>query len=173
MTDVEIPPVAEVELKRVARVSKRSELVDVRLASCFVKAQDNPQELSAEWGDRALAGFDLSVSSPPDGEGAFTVRVEFLTLHFSSWDARTGDEVPPLDDEEPTVHLECDFLCSYRALEGADFDVGDVAHFARVNAPLHVWPYWREIAHSMSLRLGVPALHVGLLSIPSVFDPEA
>jgi hypothetical protein len=48
---------------------------------------------------------------------------------------------------------------------------GDEEHFARTNGMLHAWPYWREAAQSMTVRMGLAPLVVGTFKIPWSGDP--
>jgi hypothetical protein len=162
-------PVAEVDFHRVARVSKQSELTDVRLAYCFARGGAEPAQPRADWGERAFGGFDLSLSQVAQSDQAFAVRVEFIALYFDGWDFRETPD-PPSGDAEPAVHIAADFVCAYQCVKGAELEPGDLEHFASVNTLMHAWPYWREFAQATSVRLGLTPIHVGLLPIPSALD---
>jgi preprotein translocase subunit SecB len=40
--------------------------------------------------------------------------------------------------------------------------------FANATGPFNVWPYWREFVHSMTTRMGMPALTVPLFRLSAV-----
>lgn len=75
--------------------------------------------------------------------------------------------------EPPAVFLEVMFELAYEPREnGAEFDPDDIEHFTFVNATFNAWPYWRELAQSMTQRMGIPPVVVPVLKIPSPHDPE-
>ena len=170
MSDVELPSVEEVDVARVARVSRRLEIVDIRLAHCFARGPDDPAGLPADWAEGAFIGLD--VLRPVTGvDGSVKIRVEFVALYFPAGHA--DDPRAAEDEEEPLVQVACDFVCSYAPLESAELDPEDIAHFAVADAPMHAWPCWRELAESMCLRLGIAPLRVGTWNLSSSLDPPA
>ena len=89
--------------------------------------------------------------------------------------------VAAFDGKEPTkliMKIEAAFCTSYveKSLPGPFFPDGDddddgktfslfMHHLMTINPISNAWPYWREFVHSMSARMGFPALTVPLLEI--------
>ena len=45
--------------------------------------------------------------------------------------------------------------------------------FAKLNAPYHIWPYWREYAQSLCMRHRLPAVMLPMLSVNQLDSQEA
>jgi hypothetical protein len=183
MTDErEIPSISEVDFARVRRVSDAADLIDVRLASLSAQPYGELSELPADWGLSAFVGFDADLLGGSSADENFSVRVQFVALHFSGWDARTHDGPPDFElDRAPTLELSIAFDCVYALSDVEDRDAGavvdsdDILHFAAVSGPMHAWPYWRELAQSITARMAIPPLRVAPFRLSKLgvsIDPD-
>ncbi len=61
-------------------------------------------------------------------------------------------------DSEPSVQIKCSFVLVYslRSFDGISDE--QLAAFAQTSCVFNVWPYWRQIVHTSSLQLGIPAI---------------
>lgn len=44
----------------------------------------------------------------------------------------------------------------------------DISAFAKFNATVNAWPYWREFVQSMTSRMDIPTITVPLLPVPAL-----
>ena len=49
-----------------------------------------------------------------------------------------------------------------------DIKQSDIVAFAKFNATVNAWPYWREFVQSMTSRMEIPTVTVPLLPVPVV-----
>jgi hypothetical protein len=119
----------------------------------------------------AFLGFDTHSLGWSDNRHEFRAEAAFLALHVAGADAREEDEFPELEeDTELTVVIHAVFRLSYEVPESDEVSEEDLEHFSFANGTLHAWPYWRELAQSMTTRMGITPLIVGTYKIPSVHD---
>ncbi len=77
-----------------------------------------------------------------------------LSIPFSL-KAYDGEEAAT---QPPDVEITCRFVVLYR-VPSFDGITNDSLHaFARTSGVFSVWPYWRELVQSLSLRLSVPPI---------------
>lgn len=69
-------------------------------------------------------------------------------------------------DAKPVFTLRFELGASYLVSQGNDLAVADyedeLRHFAKNNFPINIWPYAREFVSSISVRMGFPALIMGV-----------
>jgi hypothetical protein len=173
-----ITPVT-VDFDAVARVASRVQLTGVSLVSCNAEITVPTEEIKPDWSSSVFIGHqshvhgwrrDESGASPE----AILARVAFIGVHHPAWDLDVMEELPPYEaDDPPAVLLDVMFELVYEPREdGAALDPEDLEHFAFVNATFNAWPYWRELAQSMTQRMGIPPVVVPVFKIPSAHDPE-
>lgn len=158
-----------VDFDRVARVSTQVTPVAVRAVRSHADLFVDADEIPADWSDQALVGFDSHAAGVDREENRLSVRCSFLAVFAPD---APDDESSPPGDEEPHLGVEAVFEVVYSAEDPEAFDDVDAEHFAFANGTLHAWPYWRELAHSATGRMGVPPLVVGPYKIPSTHDPD-
>lgn len=164
------PRAAPFDFAAVARVSTKSELLAVRLKNSYTACTVDADDVPPDWSTRAFIGFRTRVSRY-DSSGRFRTEAAFIVVF------REGTDVQPADlnlesENQPDVFAEVTFELLYALAESAELHDGDLDEFAAANSTLHAWPYWREIAQSISARMGVQPLVVGTYKIPSAHDPD-
>ena len=93
-------------------------------------------------------------------------------MYVPGLDKTTLDALPDPDDVDAAVQLNVRFQLVYELEDPSRLQEADPEHFAFVNGTLHAWPYWREIAQSTTVRMGLDPLMIGTFKIPSVHDPD-
>jgi len=160
-----------VDYGRIAKVATRSKPINVLLMRCDAQLNVAADELDEDWLEKTYIAYDTHLAEH-DGE-RFNAHAGFLALHFRGLDPGTDDLPAPDADTQPDVLIEAKFDLTYSVDTTEDLDEQDLEHFAFVNSTLHAWPYWRELAHSMTTRMGLRPLIVGTFKLPSPYDPEA
>lgn len=56
------------------------------------------------------------------------------------------------------LKLIAEYSLSYRVPEGAEYSAESLQHFSELNGTLHLWPYWRELVHSVVARVGLGSI---------------
>lgn len=69
------------------------------------------------------------------------------------------------DRVRDVMEVKALFLLRYSIASDRQFASEVLEAFAGLNAPLHCWPYWRELVHSMASRMGLPGLIIPLLAV--------
>jgi len=59
------------------------------------------------------------------------------------------------EDENEIFKIEGSFLLQYLLKERGDITTEDIASFVVVNGEHHAWPFWRELCHNISSRMGI------------------
>jgi hypothetical protein len=152
------------DFARVARVATQARQMSVSLRRCECELNAPSEAIEAAWSQSAFIGYDTHVVGRTDD--TFTSHAAFIAAYHHGQEPSQGE--PPAD-VDPEVFVEAIFELRY-TLRGAAEDE-DLEHFAFINSTLHAWPYWRELAQSMTVRMGLPPLTVGPFKIPSSADP--
>jgi hypothetical protein len=153
------------DYKAVARISTQAVLQSIELTALHAELKDGIT-LPADWA--------ASVSTTSDASADFDRDALKLTVYCAFVAALAPGasiDAPMQSPETAPFDLRARFRLEY-ALSGLDGILeGDEAHFARTNGMLHAWPYWREAAQSMTVRMGLAPLVVGTFKIPWSGDP--
>ena len=92
----------------------------------------------------------LKITPKADEPNAVVVWAEFVLLGENP----NGQE---------GLHIEATFWILYAVDPIGSFDPDELGALLSPIALTNAWPYWREFAHSMTVRMGLPALRVPLL----------
>ena len=163
-----------VDYEAVARVSTAVDVSNVRNVLVHAACLPDPADVAPDWSDYAFVGFDSAPRPSPIDAPRVLVRSSFVAVYFPGLDPEAADMLPaPDDDRPPSIEIQATFELSYapKDPDGPPLDAGDLEHFAFMNGTFHAWPYWRELAQSCTVRMGVPPLVVGAFKIPSAHDP--
>lgn len=156
-------PPGTANFKAVARVSTQAKLVLVRLVRVEAQAGVGPAAVPPAWSDLV----DVRAAA----EAAIDAATLSVTCRFSAtYSPATSAEPAPTT---APVRISADLLLVYELREPANVTTEDANEFAAVNGLLHAWPYWRELAQSTSVRMGLPPLLIQTFKIPSPYDPGA
>ena len=168
--DAEALSPATVDFSAVARVASASALRHVRLISCDAERPLPVEAFEDDWASKAYTGFRSGATPLQEGNW-FVAAVGFICHYKPGWDGADG--MPDVDeDDPPALHLEVAFELAYDLAEGAELEERDLHHFAYANGTHNAWPYWRELAQSMTVRMGLEPLVIGPFKVPSTFDPD-
>jgi len=118
------------------------QLVQVSLASLSVHSTLKPEELPAT-APRLVLEVDASASCPSEHP-----QVEVLVS------LRVVAETP--DQETPAFSIDGTYRVLYRVPVEARPSDDALQAFAAANGVFNVWPYWRELTHSLYGRMELP-----------------
>ena len=133
------------ELQRAARVSAAVQIKSVTLGVLDLESrlspdQTPPESLGCRYGPRG-AKYEIV-------EDGLAVSVSLL---FEARDEGDGDVL---------LAITATFTAVYSLDEPSSYSPDDLQCFAKLNGTYHVWPYWRELVHTMGGRAGLPHLVV-------------
>ena len=153
------------DYKAVARISTQAVLEGIQLA--FLHADVlRGVEMPGNWTDGVRRNSSASAEFNREAL-SLIVYCEFVAV----WAPDLQDDSPLPSSKEPPFELRARFRLEYAIKNLDGIEVGDEEHFARTNGKLHAWPYWREIAQSTTLRMGLIPLVVGTFKLPWSGDP--
>jgi hypothetical protein len=163
---------APVDYTSIARIASAVELRDIALRSSRATLNVPASDIPDRWSGEAFVGYDTTVAAHQPGGRDFTIQAAFIAVYKSGWGDEIHAELPVLDPADPPeIEIQATFELIYRSGEDADLADEDLANFAPANGTLHAWPYWRELADDLTMRMHVPRLVVGVFKIPSRHDP--
>ena len=144
------------------QVSDRVQIQDVRLTGCNCRV--DPRAFAPPHPPRFKASFarEASTQVGPDlARIAVLVRFRFSAI-------REAEE-----KHGPCVHIEAMFLVTYAAEGLTELGPEHFNSFGAINGVFNAWPYWRELLHNLTLRMGLPAFVLPVLRIGSPKPPPA
>ena len=77
------------------------------------------------------------------------------------------------DEDDPFFHVEALFEAVYELDAGFEPTLDEIQSFARGNAVLNCWPFWREYVRDLAHRMEQPTPFVPFLRLMVESDPEA
>jgi hypothetical protein len=161
-----------IDYASIARVASAVELRDIALRSSRANLNVDAAEIPDRWSGEAFVGFDSTVAEYPAEGQDFAIRTSFVAVYHSGWGEQALTELPPIDPASPPeIEIQATFELSYSSTRDGELAAEDLDNFALANATLHAWPYWRELADDITMRMHVPRLVVGVFKIPSRHDP--
>jgi hypothetical protein len=166
----------EIDRAAVGRVVAQVNLEDIRMVWARAGLNVAPDDVAVDWGQRTFLGFDVHAHEWSDDHSSFTVRALFAAAHKVDWtDALVeADDLPELEDDElPDVDIAVLFELTYSIDDTTGISDRDIEHFAAFNARFNAWPYWRELAQTVTNRMRIPTLLVPVLRLPATRAPAA
>lgn len=161
-----------IDYASIARVASAVELRDIALRASRAKLNVEAIEIPDRWSGEAFVGFDSTVAEYPAEGQDFVIRTSFVAVYHPDWGEQALTELPPIDPADPPkIEIQATFELSYTSTRDGVLAGEDLDNFALANATLHAWPYWRELADDLTMRMHVPRLVVGVFKIPSRHDP--
>lgn len=157
-----------VDFEAVARISTQAELKTLRLAFLHADMDERGGAIPNDWATNAITGFSVDARLDRD-TNSLVVGCMFLAMWAPGLDQSLGALPSPKD---APLELHARFELIYELKNAAAVEDDDPEHFALTNGVLHAWPYWREIAHSTTARMGLAPLLVGTVKIPWRGDPS-
>lgn len=74
--------------------------------------------------------------------------------------------------EPKLVDIAITYLVTYALSSPQPLAAADVEQFSTANGTLHSWPFVRELLHSLTLRMGIPAFKLGVMHFVPMPVPE-
>ncbi len=104
--------------------------------------------------------------------GTFEVSIETETSSFYDTDEHTlvvtakcrmdataeKTESDESDEDEPVVQIGAVYVLGYAISEDSEFQQEQYDAFAEINGLFNLWPFWRELVHNLTMRMGLPPL---------------
>ena len=81
---------------------------------------------------------------------SFWVKIPFSLMATREKEEKEQDNV--------IFTIEASFVLTYECNSPELLDEGTIEAFAKTNGVYNAWPYWRELAQSMTLRMGLPTV---------------
>lgn len=137
-------------VERASEVSRNVQIESVKLTDMKMKTRpvafDSPLELRA--GNWFRCRHELRRANP---DRVFVyVELKFEASAANKRDVESG----------ALLELGATFLAAYRLPAAAGYPHDALQHFADLNGPYNVWPYWREFVHTSTARAGLPGVIV-------------
>jgi hypothetical protein len=175
---------ASADLEAVARVAGHVQLVGLHLRYMnTLLGPLFPDEIEEGWQEHALLTYDAHLlsnrdieweGSLPEDQTGFVVRTMFRAEFDETWVSEgssndSNGEGESEDREELDFSLMAVFDLNYELREAQTLSRRDLEHFAAVNSVFNAWPYWRELAHSTTQRMGItPPLVVPVFTVSPI-----
>lgn len=172
---------ASADLDAVARVASHVQLVALHLRYLnSLLGPLFPDEIEDSWQEHALLTYDAHLlsnrdidweDSLPEDQSGFVVRTMFRAEFDETWISEgpsdSSDRERDIEDQgELDLSLMAVFDLNYELREAKSLSRRDLEHFAAVNSVFNAWPYWRELAHSTTQRMGItPPLVVPVFTV--------
>lgn len=157
-----------VDFEAVARISTQAELKTLRLAFLHADIDERGGTIPSDWAASVVTGFSVDAQLDRDGN-RLVVGCMFLAMWARGLDQGISELPSP---REAPLELHARFELVYELKDAAAVEDTDPEHFALTNGVLHAWPYWREIAHTTTVRMGLAPLLIGTVKIPWGGDPS-
>jgi hypothetical protein len=163
---------APVDYASIARIASAVELRDIALRSSVTNLNVSASHIPEDWSSHAFIGFETTVGQRRPDSKDFAINAAFVAVFKDGWNAATHSELPARDPDNPfEIEIHASFDLTYTNNSAAELQEQDLNNFAVANGTLHAWPYWREFADSITRRMHVPGLIVGVFKLPSRHDP--
>lgn len=137
-------------MQLVAVIANKSQIQNIVVKSGSFRREFTEKELPTH------VDYRVSVENAFDKEKkTISVQISFIAL---------AKYTPSDEDEKAPITIAADFVLSYvlDSIEGVQTEHVDA--FAGINGVYNAWPYWREYVQSTSVRLGLPALTLPLMT---------
>jgi hypothetical protein len=145
------------------RVARRVDLWSIELLDASFRVW--PGQLGrGRYRKPAPLPIQLSVSTSESAEVEGRRLRALITLRL------TGS-VGPGARKSKVLRSRCKFVTEYSLPSGVKPTAAELQAFAKTNALLNIWPYWREYVQSMAVRAGLPRLMAPLLQV-RVLPPQ-
>lgn len=141
-------------LDRAQVVSKHVQIESVSLTHANVSTAVDPFAIPDELGLEQSYRARYETSSD-----RADILVVFVELRLSANES-AGDEHTAVLDLEATYRLV------YRLKDAAKYPSDALQHFAELNGPYNIWPYWRELVQTVSGRAGVASIVIPVFKPP-------
>ena len=158
----------DLDFDAVAKVSSRVTLASLRARHSSATLNAEPEELPADWGERAFIGFDSHAVGLSVELNRLWVVTSFIAVYVPGHDGSASTRFPAPDEVDPAIEITTAYEMVYDIEDVDDITEADTEHFAFANATMHAWPYWRDYAHNACYRMQIPPILIGMFRIPTL-----
>lgn len=145
-------PKSSLSIEDYSRMLTGMNLVSVYLEKCEGKV-DHHATGSAFEASRASGGVPIDVKE----SASYTADGEIVSIrHSYALDAKFK--------RKPLLRLKAEYVLTFQATTG--FDDEFFSMFKEASLPLFTWPYFREYVGSMTGRMELPTLYLGVKFAP-------
>ncbi len=135
------------------KVVENVSLVDIRLTR--TSAESHPERLRE--GDDSV---QIEIGTPQ-----YRVTITSTSIHAGA--RFRVDVISRVErDAGAIVSIEADYLVTYALDHAGDYIEQAVRLFAEKNGVFNSWPFFRDLAHSLATKMGMPPIVVPLLKLP-------
>jgi preprotein translocase subunit SecB len=137
------------DVRLAANVSNAVEISRILLRSAEVKSNFDPEQPPQELAPGQQFGTSYALSE----SGALQVLATFALQLKPKAGADDSDTV--------ALSVNAVYEVMYQLKDGSSFEPRELEHFAKLNGVLNLWPYWRELVHTVAARVGI-----GTITLP-------
>lgn len=123
----------------------------------------------------APAGYRISDTEVKSPNGSDALSYTFITEFDFAYHLGTVEQLSQatqLDINNAVARISVKIATDYLLeKETGSLDNADVVASAQSAALIHAWPYWREFAHNMMMRMNLPVMMIPLLLTPAAVQP--
>ncbi|MGF7399141.1 protein-export chaperone SecB [Thermoanaerobacterium thermosaccharolyticum] len=88
----------------------------------------------------------------------FNHNFELGELRGDNFDCKASFNVKGIKEDLEILEINAEFIATYHLENASNIDKELIDKFVKINLPLNVWPYGRELISSMTVRMGLPPL---------------
>lgn len=150
-----------------SRVASGVQLEEVRLRyMTSILGISVPENLPEDWSSRVKLSHEADVISTENDSDEplgiettdFVVSITFSAEYGLVESGENEENLDENDDEgvpTPDVGIFAMYELRYSLANGDEVSSHDLHVFAKVNSVFNCWPYWRELAHSITQRMNL------------------
>lgn len=104
------------------------------------------------WGAREVTIQELANDDPKDSVKILKFRAPTRARIVKGEKPADGN----YSEEDVLASIEIEFVVEYAVAGPDELDQDGINEFGRHNMPYHLWPYWRELLQSLTMRSRLP-----------------
>ncbi|GBF34626.1 phage protein [Desulfocucumis palustris] len=127
---------------------------------------------NVELDEVVLSELEAKRFSPPeDGKWSVDLTPNFFLIekNINKLEAAAAFDLVAKDlkdnNENEMFTLRAKFILNYNVANMVEISDEVIDRFIKTNVPINSWPYARELISSVSIRLGYPALIIGMFKV--------
>lgn len=151
----------QAKVRAAYRFQMNAELKDVVLLDCSASIADSDEEEAREL--RLGMRLEPARLQAAPGKARFAVRIKV----FGDW-----KETDSRENQKHLLEVGCRYALGYALKEGYAPSEEELEAFKEGNAVFHCWPYFRELVHNLTMRMGIPLAPLPLLRLAPKVEPK-
>jgi hypothetical protein len=129
-----------------ARVARVVDIHTVLLREAHLRSAFDPDKPP----DKLIPHQQIGANHSLSEAGALRVVINF-TLELKP---EAKDDTPVI----PALEVKAQYEVVYQLPKEASFSDKELGHFAELNGTVNLWPYWRELVHTVAARIGMGSI---------------